>query len=81
MIALNIFSFPALVFFVHNIQAGWRVWYRAWRNDLTRFGGWIVMRKWVSRFNRDTFLTRLQNAQAHLRMRAPATLFDKKSVL
>ncbi len=67
MIAFNIISFPALVFFLHNIRLGWRKWYRPWRNDLLRFGGWIVMKKWASQFKKDTFLERLQKAKEHLK--------------
>ncbi|MFH1790846.1 MAG: radical SAM protein, partial [Candidatus Omnitrophota bacterium] len=40
MVSLNIFSFPYLVFFLHNIKYGWRTWYRSWRNALIRFAAW-----------------------------------------
>ncbi|MFA6217774.1 MAG: radical SAM protein [Candidatus Omnitrophota bacterium] len=66
MIALNIVSFPALVFFLHNIKLGWQKWYRPWRNDLIRFGGWIVMKRWATQFKKDAFLERLQKAKKHL---------------
>ncbi|MEW6075545.1 MAG: radical SAM protein, partial [Candidatus Omnitrophota bacterium] len=55
-IVLNIFSFPALLFFLHNIRSGWRKWYRPWRNDVVRFGGWIIMKKWLRDFKKDNFL-------------------------
>jgi len=67
MLGLHIFSFPALVFFLHNIKLGWRRWYRPWRNDLVRFGGWIIMKKWASQFKKDKFLERLQKAKEHLK--------------
>jgi hypothetical protein len=67
LVALNIFSFPALIFFLHNIKAGWQRWYRLWRNHLIRFGGWVTIRKWTLEFNKDNFLQKLQNAQEHLR--------------
>jgi len=67
MILLNIFSFPALIFFLHNIKMGWRKWYRPWRNNLLRFGGWIIMRRWTSEFKKDKFLQKLQKAEEHLR--------------
>ncbi len=70
MIVLNIFSFPAIIFFLHNIKAGWRKWYRPWRNDLIRFGGWIVMKKWAAQFKKDKFLEKLQKAKGHLKGRA-----------
>lgn len=67
LVAANIFSFPVLVFFFHNIRLGWRRWYRPWRNYLIRFGGWITLREWISEFRKDKFLQKLQNAQEHLR--------------
>jgi hypothetical protein len=66
MIGLHIFSFPALVFFLHNLRSGWLKWYRPWRNNLMRFGGWIVMKKWTSQFKKDKFGVRLQKAEEHL---------------
>ena len=68
MIGLNIFSFPALVFFFHNIRLGWKRWYRPWRNYLLRFGGWITMREWASELKKDKFSQKLQKAKEHLKM-------------
>jgi radical SAM superfamily enzyme YgiQ (UPF0313 family) len=67
LVVVNIFSFPALIFFFHNIKAGWRRWYRPWRNHLIRFGGWITLRKWNLEFKKDDFLQKLQRAKEHLR--------------
>ncbi len=67
MVVLNVFSFPALIFFLHNIRLGWSKWYRPWRNDLLRFGGWIIMKKWASQFKKDKFLEVLQKAQKRLK--------------
>jgi len=69
MIVLNIFSFPALIFFLHNIRLGWRKWYRPWRNDLVRFGGWIIIKGWTTQFKKDKFLERLEKAKGHLRVK------------
>jgi len=69
MLGLHIFSFPALVFFLHNIRSGWSKWYRHWRNALVRFGGWIIMRRWASQFKKDSFLERLQKAKEHLKVK------------
>jgi len=66
LVAANIFSFPALILFCHNIQLGWKRWYRSWRNYLLRFGGWITLRKWTSEFRKNNFLQKLQNAREHL---------------
>jgi len=67
MVGLNIFSFPVMLFFLHNIRLGWRRWYRPWRNHLVRFGGWVIMRGWSSKFKKGTFLQRLQKAKEHLK--------------
>jgi hypothetical protein len=68
LIGLNIFSFPTLVFFFHNIRLGWERWYRSWRNYLLRFGGWITMREWASELKKDKFSQKLQKAKEHLKM-------------
>jgi radical SAM superfamily enzyme YgiQ (UPF0313 family) len=66
-VAMNIFSFPTLVFFLHNIRLGWRKWYRNWRNYLIRFVGWVTFRKWMIAFRKNNFLQRLESAQHHLK--------------
>ncbi len=65
MVALNIFSFPYMVFFLHNIKYGWRKWYRPWRQSLIRFAAWITMRRWKSAFKKDGFLHKLEKAKEH----------------
>lgn len=69
-IGLNIFSFPALIFFLHNIRFGWKKWYRHWRNDLLRFGGWITMKEWTQAFKKDKFSQKLKKAKEHLEVKA-----------
>lgn len=66
-IPLNILAFPALVFSLHNIRLGWRKWYRLWRNELLRFTGWIVMRKWTSEFRKGDFSKKLAQAKEQIR--------------
>ena len=66
-VALSIFSFPTLLLFLHNLGLGWRRWYRCWRNNLIRFGGWITIRKWTSEFKKDGFSQKLQKAKEHLK--------------
>jgi radical SAM superfamily enzyme YgiQ (UPF0313 family) len=75
LILLNIFSFPYLVFFLHDIRSGWRKWYRLWRMYLIRFAGWITKRKWSKAFKKDSFLQRLQKAEENLRIKGG---LDKK---
>lgn len=67
LVGLHIFSFPSLLFFMHNIQIGWMKWYHQWRNNLTRFGGWIIIKVWTKEFKKSSFLQKLQNAQNHLK--------------
>ena len=67
MIGLNIFSFLALFFFLHNIKSGWRKWYRPWHNHLIRFGGWITMRGWTAEFKKDKFSQKLNKAKDRLK--------------
>ena len=67
MLGLDVFSFPALIFFLHNIKKGWKKWYRSWRNNLVRFGGWVVTRGWNSEFKKGTFTRKLQRAKKHLK--------------
>jgi len=67
LIGLNVFSFPAIIFFLHNIKLGWRKWYRPWRNTLARFGGWTIMKRWESAFKKDKYLEKLKRAQIHIK--------------
>jgi len=66
LVPVNILSFTRLIFFFHDIRLGWRNWYRTWRNHLVRFGGWITLRQWTSKFKRDGFLHKLREAQQNL---------------
>jgi radical SAM superfamily enzyme YgiQ (UPF0313 family) len=66
LVPLNILSFTRLIFFFHNIRLGWSRWYRSWRNYMVRFGGWIILKRWLSQFKKDTFPHKLQKAKVHL---------------
>jgi len=68
LIALRIFSFPALLFFLHNIRLGWWRWYRPWRNHLLGFMGWLTIRRWTAEFKKEGFVQKLQRAKDHLRI-------------
>jgi len=65
-IGLNILLFPGLIFFLTDIKLGWRKWYRPWRNDLVRFVGWIIMKKWNLNFQKDRFFEKLQSAKRQM---------------
>ncbi len=72
-VAANILLFPSIAFYLHNFKLGWGRWYRSWRNNLIRFGGWITMRKWSADFGRGDFLRRLQTARERLTLSQKAT--------
>jgi len=65
-IGLNVLSFPVLFFYLHNLRKGWKRWYRIWTNNVTRFGGWLIIRRWVAEFKKDNFLGKLAEAQKFL---------------
>ena len=64
--AANILLFPSIAFYLHNLRLGWGKWYRSWRNNLIRSGGWITMRKWSADFGKSDFLRKLQTARNRL---------------
>ncbi|MFH1622045.1 MAG: radical SAM protein [Candidatus Omnitrophota bacterium] len=66
MIGLNVLSFTTMIFYLHNIKAGWRRWYRNWRNHIVRFIGWLTIRGWTKAFKRDNFIKKLEQAKQHL---------------
>ncbi|MFH0953563.1 MAG: radical SAM protein [Verrucomicrobiota bacterium] len=70
-VARSVLVFPKLIFWLHNLQAGWRRWYRMWRNALVRFGGWIVFRRWTAEFRKGAFADKLNTAKARLAHPAP----------
>jgi radical SAM superfamily enzyme YgiQ (UPF0313 family) len=71
-IGRNVLIFPAMLFSLWNIRFGWRKWYRIWRNDLLRFGGWLIMQRWASHFRRGTFPEKLARAKESLNASRPA---------
>jgi radical SAM superfamily enzyme YgiQ (UPF0313 family) len=62
-VALHVLVFPAMIFSLHNIKSGWRIWYRAWRNSLIRFGGWMILRRWTTEFDKGIFSQKLEQAK------------------
>lgn len=66
LVAASVLSFPALVFSLHRLRAGWSRWYRQWQIRLVRFGGWITIRKWTCDFRRGEFIPRLRKARVRL---------------
>jgi radical SAM superfamily enzyme YgiQ (UPF0313 family) len=70
-IGWNILSFPMLFFYLHNLREGWSKWYRTWENNVTRFGGWLVIRKWSAEFKKDKFSSKLDEAKRLLTASSP----------
>jgi len=72
-VGLHILSFPMLLFYLHNLRVGWGVWYRMWDRNITRFGGWIIVRKWYAAFKKNQFLGKLAEAKRLLGHSSPST--------
>ena len=65
-IGLNILAFPVIFFYLHNFRRGWWKWYRGWRNNLRRFGGWMIFHGWSVKLRQDNFPDRLGRAKKQL---------------
>jgi radical SAM superfamily enzyme YgiQ (UPF0313 family) len=65
-IGLNVLTFPAIILSLFDIKIGWRKWYRPWRANLLRFGGWIIVKRWTSDFKKGTFSRKLNRAEQSL---------------
>jgi radical SAM superfamily enzyme YgiQ (UPF0313 family) len=65
-VGLNILSFPVVLFYLHDIRRGWWKWYRGWRNNLRRFGGWMIFRSFLSKLRQDNFYDKLGAAKRQL---------------
>jgi radical SAM superfamily enzyme YgiQ (UPF0313 family) len=59
-IGLDFLLFPMILFPFFNVKDGWRKWYHSWRNNVWRFIGWNILRKWTSHRSRDNFAARLE---------------------
>ena len=42
-VAASIIAFPVLVLWLHNLGAGWQMWYRRWITNVYRSGGWLLL--------------------------------------
>ena len=73
-IGFHILWFPVLFFYLLNLKRGWEKWYHVWANQVTRFGGWIIMRRWYAAFKKDPFLQKLAEAKKFLSRTYPGPL-------
>ena len=62
-VGFHVLIFPAMIFSLHNIKSGWHRWYRTWRNNIFRFGGWVILRRWTSEFDKGVFSQKLEQAK------------------
>ncbi len=68
----QLLSFPMLVFWLHNLKRGWRLWFNSWRNSYMRVGGWLTLRHWLSQFKHGGFTDKLNAARHEMLTRKPA---------
>jgi radical SAM superfamily enzyme YgiQ (UPF0313 family) len=73
-IGLHILWFPVLFFYLPNLKRGWEKWYRVWVNQVTRFGGWLLLRRWYAAFKKDPFPRKLAEAKKFLSRTFPGPL-------
>lgn len=62
-VVASIISFPMILLWFNNIEAGWLKWYRRWAGSLYRTGGWLLLKKWTAAYKKDGFLTKLAQAK------------------
>jgi radical SAM superfamily enzyme YgiQ (UPF0313 family) len=55
-IALKTLAFP-----IDYLIRGWDIWYRSWRNDLRKYGGHLVIKRWAKCYKRDDFVGKLES--------------------
>jgi radical SAM superfamily enzyme YgiQ (UPF0313 family) len=65
-VGLNILSFPVVFLYLHDIKRGWWKWYRGWRNNLRKFGGWMIFHGFMAKLRRDNFYEKLGEAKRQL---------------
>ncbi|KPK90951.1 MAG: hypothetical protein AMJ94_08145 [Deltaproteobacteria bacterium SM23_61] len=70
-IGLHILWFPVFFFYLPNLKRGWEKWHRIWSNQVTRFGGWIILRRWFAAFKKDPFSRKLAEAKKILANPSP----------
>ena len=49
-----------LIFPFDYLIRGWQRWYRGWRNDITKYGGHLLIQQWLKHYERQSFLKKLE---------------------
>lgn len=57
-IALKTLAFP-----IDYLVRGWDDWYRSWRNDLRKYGGYLIIKRWRKRYQHEDLIKKLENAK------------------
>jgi hypothetical protein len=52
--------FRTLVMPFDYMMRGWPVWYKGWRNDVKRSGGYIILKRWIKKHRQKQYLTMLK---------------------
>ncbi len=76
-IGLDFLLFPMILFPFFNVKDGWRKWYHSWRNNVWRFIGWNILRKWTSNRNKDNFAGKLIDTEKNLPRNIKGITADK----
>ena len=50
-----------VVFPFDYLIRGWGRWYRDWRNDIAKYGGHLLIKRWLKHYERQSFLKKLKN--------------------
>jgi len=66
-VGIYLLSFPVMVFWLHNIKAGWRRWVRRWWKSLLGYGGSRIVRRWTIALKKGDFPQKLAEAKKALR--------------
>ncbi len=77
-VGLDILAFPFIIFYLYDLERGWRRWNRSWRNNLTKFAGWLILRRWFARFAQDSFPRKLASAKQQIALAWSNGIFSKK---
>ena len=60
--SLNLATIPlkTLIFPLDYLIRGWQCWYRDWRNDITKYGGHLLFKRWIRHYKHQSFLKKLE---------------------
>jgi len=76
-VGLRIVMFPLAMFpffTLKSIKANYKNWYYYWWNDVKRYGGYVLMHRWLKMFSKDNFLDKLEQARQQVKTIKPGPL-------